>query len=246
MALVSSRGPIIGVTAYRERAAMGVWDTEAVFLPLNYMHAITNAGGTAVVLPPQEASPEAVRAVLDRIDGLAVSGGYDVNPERYGRLRGAHTDEPRDVRDHWELELLKAARELDMPVLGVCRGAQLLNVSRGGTLIQHLPDVVGSTRHQGSNGVFASVPVAVEPSSKLAQFHDASRAVPVYHHQAIEDLGEGLVVSAYSDDGVIEAIEDPTMTFCLTTQWHPEQDPAGSGRLYEAFVAASRDYASRR
>ena len=246
MAVVNSAGPIIGVTAYRERAAMGVWDTEAIFLPLKFMEAITNAGGTAVVLPPQNASPEAVRGVLDRIDGLAVSGGYDVNPERYGRARGPHTDDPRDVRDHWELELLGAARERDMPILGVCRGAQLLNVSRGGTLIQHLPDVVGSTRHQGSNGVFSSVPVAVEPTSKLAQFHDASREVPVYHHQAIEELGEGLVVSALSDDGVIEAVEDQGMSFCLATQWHPEQDPAGSRRLYEAFVAAAADYAARR
>lgn len=235
--------PVIGVTSYREFASMGVFATEAVFLPASYMDSIVAAGGAVVVLPPQELDTASVARVLDGIDGLALSGGYDVDPALYGQVAHERTDEPRTVRDSWELALLEGAMERDLPVLGVCRGAQLMNVLRGGTLHQHLPDVVGTTRHQGSDGVFASVRVDVTDGSLLSTAHDASREVPVYHHQAIDTLGAGLAVTARSDDGVIEAIEDPSLTFCLATQWHPEQDD-GSARLYEAFVAAARAYRS--
>ncbi len=243
--MTSAASPLIGVTSYREHASMGVWNTESVFLPLTYAQPIITAGATVVVLPPQPVNTAAVERVLDGIDGLAVSGGYDVDPALYGREAHPHTDEPRSVRDAWEMALLAAAHERDMPVLGVCRGAQVLNVLRGGTLHQHLPDLVGSTRHQGKDGVFATVPVELEPGSQLATVHDAARIVPVYHHQAIDALGEGLVVAARSDDGIIEAIEDPSRTFCVATQWHPEQDP-GSARLYEAFVDAARTYREAR
>jgi len=141
--------------------------------------------------------------------------------------------------------LLRAADELDLPTLGVCRGAQVLNVARGGTLHQHVPDLVGSTRHQGSNGVFARLPVTVDPASLLGSLHPHAREVPVYHHQAIDALGEGLVVSARSDDGIIEAVEDPSRSFLLATQWHPEQD-AGELGIYEGFVAAAASRAAAR
>lgn len=245
MAGMSTLKPVIGVTSYRERAAMGVWDTEAVFLPVSYANALWSAGATVVVLPPQAADPDNAADVVSRLDGLAISGGYDVDPARYGASAHPLSDEPRPFRDEWEIALLNAACEIDMPILGVCRGAQVLNVARGGTLIQHLPDVVGSTRHQGSHGVFASVGVTVDQGTLLSRFHDAAADVPVYHHQAIDSLGAGLTVCARSDDGVIEAIEDPSLSFCIATQWHPEQDP-GSERLYEAFILAAATFASAR
>lgn len=220
---------------------MGVWDVPAVFLPTSYVMPIAAAGAGIVVLPPQEADPGVVSRILAGLDGLCVAGGYDVDPAAYGRSPHAQTDAPRGDRDAWEFALLAAALEAKMPVLGVCRGAQVLNVLRGGTLHQHLPDVVGSSRHQGNDGVFATVPVRIAEGTLLATFHPLERAVPVYHHQAIDLLGAGLAVSARSDDGVIEAVEDPSLEFCVAVQWHPEQDP-GSAGLYRGFVDAARAY----
>lgn len=238
---MSGKRPIVGVTSYLERAAMGVWDTRSIFLPMSYVNPIVDAGASIVVLPPQEVDDHVVARILDGIDGLCFAGGYDVDPARYGHSPHPLTDAPRHERDAWEAALLTAALAVDMPVLGVCRGAQVLNVVRGGTLHQHLPDLVGSTRHQGADGVFAKVPVTVAPGTLLSSLHVAEREVPVYHHQAIDSLGAGLVVSATSDDGIIEAIEDPSLTFCVATQWHPEQDE-GSVDLYAGFVAAARAY----
>lgn len=238
---VSAARPIIGLTSYRERAVMGPFDTMAVFLPTSYGDAIVRAGGSIVVLPPQEPEAASVARILDGLDGLSISGGYDVDPAVYGHSAHPTTDEPRQDRDAWELALLAGAVARDMPILGVCRGAQVLNVLRGGTLHQHLPDVVGTTRHQGADGVFSSVPVATVPGTMLDDVHPVDRTVPVYHHQAIDTLGEGLVAAAWSEDGVIEAIEEPSLTFCIAAQWHPEQDP-GSAPLYAAFVAAAHAY----
>ncbi len=238
---MSVRRPIVGVTSYLEQAVMGVWDVPAVFLPTSYAKPIAAAGASIVVLPPQEPDPDAVSRILDGLDGLCISGGYDVDPTFYSQPRHIETDAARRDRDAWELTLLAAALNREMPVLGVCRGAQVLNVLRGGTLHQHLPDVVGSARHQGRNGVFASIPVRVVDGSLLATLHPLERDVPVYHHQAVDSLGSGLVVSAWSDDGVIEANEDPLLAFCVAVQWHPEQDP-GSASLYEGFVAAARAF----
>jgi putative glutamine amidotransferase len=220
---------------------MGVFNVPAVFLPTSYTKPIAAAGASVVVLPPQEVHPSAVSRILDGLDGLCVSGGYDVDPAAYGQSPHARTDAPRNDRDAWEFALLAGALEVDMPVLGVCRGAQVLNVLRGGTLHQHLPDVVGSPRHQGKNGVFATVPVSVTEGTLLATLHPLQRDVPVYHHQAIDALGSGLTVSARSDDGVIEAVEDPSLTFCLAVQWHPEQDP-DSASLFQGLVEAARAY----
>jgi putative glutamine amidotransferase len=220
---------------------MGVWNVPAVLLPTSYIVPIQRAGATIVVLPPQDADPASVGAVLDGLDGLCIAGGYDVDPATYSQDPHPETDAPRPQRDAWELALIAAARGRDMPMLGVCRGAQVLNVGRGGTLIQHVPDVVGHGGYQGSNGIFVTMPVSVLPGTLLARVHPARRDVPVYHHQSIAQLGDGLVVSALSDDGVIEAVEDPSLTFCVAVQWHPEQD-SGSASLYEAFVDAARRF----
>lgn len=235
---------VVGVTTYLERAVMGVWDVPAVFLPTSYVLPLTRAGATYVALPPQPVTPSQADVVIATLDGLYVAGGYDVDPALYGQAPHAETDAARADRDAWELALIAAARRANLPMLGVCRGAQALNVSRGGTLHQHVPDVVGHTGHQGAHGVFAAMPVSVEPGTALAGLHDAERDVPVYHHQAIDRLGESLVVTARSADGIIEAIEDPTLAFCVATQWHPEQDP-GAQRLFDGFVAAARAYRQR-
>lgn len=238
---MSAKRPIVGITSYLERAAMGVWDVPAVYLPTSYVNPIAAAGASIVVLPPQAADPDAVSRILDGLDGLCISGGYDVDPAAYGESPHALTDAPRQDRDAWELALLAGALERDMPVLGVCRGAQVLNVLRGGTLHQHLPDVVGSPRHQGRDGIFATVSVSVVGGTLLSTLHPVTRDVPVYHHQAIDSLGEGLVVSATCEDRVIEAVEDPSLAFCVAVQWHPEQDP-GAVSLYQGFVEAARAY----
>ncbi len=237
--------PLVGVTTYLERAQMGVWDTRAVYLPHAYLAPLTAAGATVVALPPQPASLSDADALLATLDALVIAGGYDVDPARYGSEPHPTSDAPRSDRDEWELALVDAARRADMPLLGICRGAQVLNVSRGGTLHQHLPDVVGHTQHQGEHGVFSHVNVDVVAGSAIAALHHDSPAVPVYHHQAIDALGEGLVVTARSADGVVEAIEDPNLTFCVATQWHPEQD-ADSARLFAGFVAAAAGFRRRR
>ncbi len=242
--MTGSRRPVIGVSSYLERAVMGVWDVPAVFLPTSYIVPLQQAGGTIVVLPPQEADPQSVDAVLDGLDGLCIAGGYDVDPATYGHQPHPQTDAPRPTRDAWEIALLAAAQSRDMPILGVCRGAQVLNVLRGGSLHQHVPDVVGHHGYQGRDGAFVKMPITVVAGTTLSGLHASRRQVPVYHHQAIDRLGDGLVVSAWGDDNVIEAVEDPSLTFCLATQWHPEQDP-DAATLYEGFVAASRRFAER-
>ncbi|MBC7298548.1 MAG: gamma-glutamyl-gamma-aminobutyrate hydrolase family protein, partial [Demequina sp.] len=172
---------------------------------------------------------------------LCISGGYDVDPVAYAQAPHPETDPPRRQRDAWEFALIAAAQGRDLPILGVCRGAQVLNVARGGSLVQHVPDVVGHTGYQGSDGVFVTMPVSMVPGTLLAHLHPARRDVPVYHHQSIAQLGDGLIVSAWGDDGVIEAVEDPSLTFCVATQWHPEQDPGAQG-LFDAFVTAARAF----
>lgn len=238
---MSARRPVIGVTSYLERATMGVWDVPAIFLPESYVRPIVAAGANVVVLPPQDVDARGVSRMLDGLDGLCIAGGYDVDPAAYGHSPHAQTDAPRVDRDVWELAVLAEALVRDMPVLGVCRGAQVLNVLRGGTLHQHLPDVVGSPRYQGEHGVFSTVPVSVVGGTLLATLQPLRGDVPVYHHQAVDRVGDGLRVSATSDEGVVEAVEDPSLTFCVAVQWHPEQDASSSG-LYRGFVNAARAY----
>nr|WP_255633418.1 gamma-glutamyl-gamma-aminobutyrate hydrolase family protein [Demequina sp. TTPB684] len=237
--------PVIGVSSYLERAVMGVFDVQAVFLPTAYIEPIQKAGAVIVVLPPQRANDGDADLVLEGLDGLCLAGGYDVDPATYARPPHPQTDAPRRDRDAWEFALIEAAQSRNMPLLGVCRGAQLLNVARGGTLHQHVPDVVGHTGYQGSNGVFVTMPITVVPDTVLSRLHPARREVPVYHHQAIDQVGAGLTICAWGDDGVVQAVEDPALDFCVATQWHPEHD-AGSAPLYEGFVAAARLYAARR
>jgi putative glutamine amidotransferase len=238
----SDRLPVIGLTTYLERAKTGVWDVPASFLPKVYFDAVEKAGGIAVLLPPQATSDDIADRLLDSLDGLILTGGKDIEPARYGQEAHEQTDEPRRDRDEWEDTLLRRALEREIPFLGICRGAQVLNVALGGTLHQHLPDVVGDRRYQAGEGVFNHVEVDVEGGSRLASLLSTDSVdVPVYHHQAIDVLGDGLVVTARTADGTIEAVELPGVPFGVAVQWHPEESPDDI-RLFAGLVDAARDY----
>ncbi|MGV8859114.1 gamma-glutamyl-gamma-aminobutyrate hydrolase family protein [Rhodoglobus sp.] len=244
MALSVSDRPVIGLTTYLEQAQTGVWDVPAAFLPKAYFEAVTRAGGIAVLLPPQPVSPEIARRVLQGLDGLIITGGKDFDPARYGQEPHPTTDEPRLDRDAWEDELVRQALDADLPFLGICRGAQVLNVALGGTLHQHLPDVVGHGNYQVGGGIFSHLPVEIEANSQIDQVLGGQAeplVVPLYHHQAIDRLADGLVVTARTSDDVIEAVELPSATFAVAVQWHPEAAPEDI-RLFEGLVEAARHY----
>lgn len=233
--------PIIGLTTYLEQASTGVWNVPASFLPRNYFESVTRAGGIAVLLPPQPVSTRIADRVLDGLDGLIITGGKDVNPERYGQSAHPATDEPRRDRDAWEDELLRRAIDRELPFLGICRGAQLLNVALGGTLHQHLPDVVGHESYQAGGGIFTLMSIGIEPLSLLYDIlgGDVPLSVPVYHHQSIDRVADGLVVTARTEDGTIEAVELPGVPFGVAVQWHPEKQEEDI-RLFEGLIDAAR------
>jgi putative glutamine amidotransferase len=238
--VVGGPRPVIGLTTYQEQARYLVWDVPSVLLPARYVQAVVAAGGVPVLLP---SLPELIEQALPRLDGLILSGGSDIDPARYGAEPLQTTAPPRPERDEAELGLVQTALAARMPVLGICRGLQLLNVARGGTLHQHLPDVLDSTLHAPAPAVYARHPVEVTAGSLLAASLDGTEVMS-YHHQGIDKLGVGLEVSATAPDGTIEAVEDPSLPFCLAVQWHPEagEDPS----LFTALVAAATTFARAR
>jgi len=232
------RRPLVGVTAYGERASYLVWDHDTVLLPRTYPDSVIRAGGVPVLLPPR---PEAADAV-ERLDALVLAGGPDLDPGHYGAERDPHTGAPRPERDAAEYAALERALEVGIPVLGVCRGIQVLNTALGGTLRQHLPDALGHTGHNPAPGVFGTVEVALEPGTRV---HDALGdrvQVQCHHHQGLDRLGDGLVVTGLAGDRTIEAVELTGREFVVGVQWHPEQDARNDDRgLFAALVAAARD-----
>jgi putative glutamine amidotransferase len=230
-----SRQPVIGLTAYCEQARWSHWHKPAVLLPANYAEQVAAAGGIPVLLPPLPG----IAAAVGRLDGVLLTGGGDVDPGRYGAQPHPATSRVSGPRDAAELEVLGAAVAAAKPVLGVCRGMQLVNVARGGTLCQHLG---GDAGHTPAPGTFGSHPVRIAAGTRLAGILGANGAgvdVPTAHHQAIDRLGDGLVATAWAEDGVVEAVErsDAGGPLLVAVQWHPEAgaDP----RLIQALVDAA-------
>jgi putative glutamine amidotransferase len=231
--------PLIGLSTYREQARWGVWDQPADLLPTTYADAVVRAGGTPVLLPPTE--PSGAPSVVARLDGLVVTGGADVDPDRYGAEPHPRTVTWRTDRDTWELALLAAADSRDLPVLGICRGMQVMAVHRGGTLDQHLPDSVGHETHSPSGPDFGDIEVGTCPGTRLRTLVGDRSSVGCHHHQAVLDH-PGFRPAAYAADGTIEAIEAPGERFQVAVQWHPETR-ADAG-LFSGLVAAASAQAS--
>jgi gamma-glutamyl-gamma-aminobutyrate hydrolase PuuD len=233
--------PVIGITSYAQDARWGVWHVPAALVPLAYVEAVEQAGGRAVVIPPSE---NGIDETLDALDAVVFSGGADVDPRLYGAEPHPETDVPHSHRDAGELALLRAALERDMPTLAICRGFQLLNVARGGDLVQHLPEDRGDVVHRDVPGEFMHHPVEVKPGTRLASILGGTSHVTSHHHQGIGRLGEGLVETAWADDGTLEALEDPSGRFVVGVQWHPEE--IEDRALFEALVVEARAYRAAR
>jgi putative glutamine amidotransferase len=233
--------PVIGITTYVEPASWGQWSLPAALTPYAYVRGIEAAGGRALLVPPSE---DGVDETLDALDGVLFSGGGDLDPGSYGAEAHEKTAGVSTERDSGELALLRAALERDMPVLAICRGSQVLNVARGGDLVQHLPEVLGHEGHKEMLGEFSDHEVAVEPASRLGGIVGERTAVKSSHHQGFGRIGEGLVVSAKAEDGTIEALEDPSKRFALGVLWHPEEGEDAA--LFRGLVEEAAAYRAER
>jgi putative glutamine amidotransferase len=241
-----SAAPVIGVAGALERARWSVWDQEAVLVPRNYLDAIIAAGGVPVVLPPVEGLDAG--AALDRLDALLLIGGADVDPGSYGAEPHPETIGTVPERDRAEAELVRVAWDRDLPFLGVCRGMQVLNVARGGTLRQHLPDDVGHGDHRRVVGSFdgADHDVTLATDSLAARAAgQTEHATKSHHHQGVDRIGDGLTVTGWAEgDELPEAVEAPGRTFVLGVQWHPEADQAS--RVIGSLVDEARSRLAER
>ena len=237
--------PVIGICAALERARWSVWDEEAVLLPRSYLTAVERAGGLAVMLPPDRAGGEDPSQLLALIDGLVLAGGADIDPAFYGQEAQPDTTDTVPERDAFEIAMARAAIERDMPLLGICRGMQLLNVACGGTLLQHLPQRFGHHEHRRVVGSFDGADHDVElrdGTLAMRVVGERRHATKSHHHQGIDRLGEGLEVSGVSAlDALPEAIELTGARFVLGVQWHPEADETSS--VIGALVAAAEEAA---
>jgi putative glutamine amidotransferase len=242
------RRPVIGICTAVEQARWSVWDQPALLLPRNYVEAVQRAGGFAVMLPPDPGLIEDPSEALDLIDALVLAGGADIDPGAYGQDMHPQTVGTVPERDAFEIALVRAAIERDLPMLGICRGMQLINVALGGTLLQHLPEHFGHQEHRRVAGSFDGADHDVDlTSGTLAQrvVGDAQHATKSHHHQGIDRLGEGLEISGASVlDGLPEAIELPGRRFVLGVQWHPEAD--GTSPVLAALVDAATKHANAR
>jgi len=233
--------PAIGICAAIERVSWGVWDGyEVTLAPRNYVRCVQRAGGIAIVLPPDEAAVAEPDILLDRVDALMLAGGADLDPASYGAEPHPETKGTWPDRDAFELALARRALERDMPVLGICRGMQLLNVALGGTLVQHLPETLGSEAHRTLAGTFSKHHIRLDADSLACTAAGVeSFVVWSHHHQGVDRLGEGLRVTGWSaEDDLPEAIELPGKHFALGVVWHPEEDE--SSKVISALVDAAR------
>jgi putative glutamine amidotransferase len=233
--------PVVGITTYVEEAAWGHWRLPAALIPQMYVEMLERAGARPLLVPPSE---DGVEETLDVLDGLLLSGGADLDPDAYGAEAHPATNGTRPARDRAELALLQAALARDLPVLAVCRGSQVLNVARGGDLVQHLPEVLGHEEHRAQLGAFSDHEVRIEERSRLGAVVGARLAVKSSHHQGFGRIGDGLREVAWADDGTIEAVEHPQRRFTVGVLWHPE---AGEDeRLFEELVVEARRYRESR
>ncbi len=233
--------PLIGLSTYREQARWGVWDQRADVLPAQYAEAVVACGGVPVLLPPVD-GPGAADAVVARLDGLVISGGADVDPGRYGADPHPRTAGWRPDRDAWEAALLTAAEARGLPVLGVCRGMQLMAVHAGGTLDQHTPDLVGHETHSPGGDAYGSVEVETESGSRLASLVGARVEVSCHHHQSVA-THPGFTAVARASDGTVEAMEAGGDRWSVAVQWHPETRVEVG--LMAGLVEAARAHAVR-
>ena len=237
---MADRLPVIGITTYLVPAAWGAWNMEAALVPADYVRAVSAAGGAPMLVPPGTSLPE----TLDLVDGLVFSGGSDLDPSLYSADAHPETSGVIRERDEFELDLMRAALERDVPMLAICRGSQVLNVALGGDLEQHVPDRVGTELHREVPGVFSEHDVTVVGGTRLASILGDRHDVKSHHHQGFGSLGSGLREAARAPDGTLEALEDPSRRFTLGVLWHPE---AGEDRaLFEALVAEAAAYRASR
>ena len=234
--------PVIGITTYHRPASWGTWSgVECDLLPSAYAQSVTAAGGVPLLIPPL-ATADAADSTIAALDGLIIAGGEDVNPATYGAEPDPHVTGWVDARDAGELLLLDAADRAGLPVLGICRGMQVMAVHSGGSLIQHLPDAIGHARHAATDGTYSDTDVHVDASCRLASLLPGDFTVASHHHQAVAEH-PGFLAAARDDDGVLQAMEAPGERFAVAVQWHPEQhDDAG---LFAGLVAAARRYRTR-
>jgi putative glutamine amidotransferase len=240
--------PRIGISAYWRGASWGPWtDMPACMVPQGYVEGVHAAGGVALLLPPDpdHASDDAA-SVLEILDGLILVGGEDIGPANYGAEPHASTDPANVRRDRAELALTRGAIARDLPVLGVCRGFQLLNIAYGGDLQQHVGDVTDGAPHRPRLGEFGRHDVDISGGQLREILGDRAAEIHSHHHQGIDRVGDGLVVTATAPDGLVEGIEDPSKAFCLGVLWHPEEDPLGAGLpLFTALIEQARAYRER-
>jgi putative glutamine amidotransferase len=233
--------PAIGICAAVERVSWGVWDGyEVTLAPRAYVTAVQRAGGLAIVLPPDQVAVSDPDVFLDRVDALLLAGGADIDPASYGADKRPETVGTWPERDAFEIALARRALERDMPLLGICRGMQLLNIALGGSLDQHLPESIGGETHRSVAGTFSKHDVRLLPGTLACEAAGTEGFVVwSHHHQGVERLGDDLRVSGYSrEDDLVEAIELPNKRFALGVVWHPEEDP--DSRLIAALVEAAR------
>jgi putative glutamine amidotransferase len=231
--------PVIGITTYAERTRFGVWDLDAMVLPRTYPDTVVRAGGVPVLLPPVGAG---FASLVRRLDGLLLSGGADVDPARYQQPPHPETTDLRTDRDDYEFALLAEAMAVDLPILAVCRGMQVLNAALGGTLHQHVPETLGSDDHRPRPGRFGDTRVCLTPGSRASTILGTHADSRCHHHQALDQVAAPLTVVGTAPDGTIEAVEAIGHAFVLGVQWHPEEN-ATDDRLVAALVAAARDRA---
>jgi putative glutamine amidotransferase len=228
--------PKLGLTTYFQLASWGDWSAPAALVPGTYVEAVVAAGATPVLLPPLGTDT----AVLDLLDGLIVIGGADVDPSAYGADPHPLT-KPQPLRDSHDLVLTRAALQRELPLFAICRGAQILNVALGGTLLQHIPDVLPEANYRPAPGVFGQVEFTTENGSLASEILGPHATAPCYHHQAIAEVPDPLIVTARSKDGIVQAVETRGNAWVLGVQFHPEQNPS-DGRLFAGFVEAARQH----